>query len=265
MKTRSRWLCLALGLAITLGIHAHSHREAAEKHWKFVSTKALQSMQEGETEYVLVNVLPKIIHDHMHIPGSVNIPLGAVATSTDLPEDRDTLVIFYCMGRQCRYSPKAADIAESMGFSNVLVYRDGILGWRRAGLPVNSLATYPQVDVPQVSATEVAGDPEVWLLDCRPIDHFSRGHIKGSTNIDLEVLHERIHLIPKDRRIVLIDHKGKLTLTTGRFLVSQGIKNVARLDGGINAWAKSDLPLVKNREEVSIMSPQAVATEKSLP
>jgi len=236
-------VCFAFSVILAIAAHAHPPLEGAKKHWKVVSTEALQALRESETKLLLVNVLPKVIHDQMHIPGSVNIPLGAVSGSPDLPKDKNALVVFYCMGRQCRYSPKAADIAYDMGYSNLLVYRDGLLGWRRAGLPVGSLVTYPKVDVPLISSTELVDVHEAWILDLRPADHFVRGHIKESVNIDLEVLHEKIQLIPKDQRVVLIDHKGKLTRTTGRFLASQGITNVVRLDGGINAWVKSDLPL----------------------
>ena len=264
MRTIARWSFLTFTMIFTMTVYADAPQGATQKHWTVITTEALRTLREGKTEFVLVNVLPKIIHDQMHIPSSVNIPLGVVATSSNLPKDKNMLIIFYCMGRQCRYSPKAADIAHDMGYTNLLVYRDGILGWRRSGLPVDSLVNYPKVDVPQISAAKLVDDQEAWLLDLRPIDHFSRGHIKGSTNLDLEVLHEKIHLIPRDRRIVLVDHKGKLTLTVGRFLASQGITNVRRLDGGINAWAKWDLPLEKSIGGAVTSSPQSAATKRPL-
>ena len=64
-------------------------------------------------------------------------------------------------------------------------------------------------------------------------------------SIDLEDLHEHLDTIPRGNRIILVDHKGKLTLTTGRYLASQGFKDLARLDGGFNAWVKSGLPVEK--------------------
>jgi rhodanese-related sulfurtransferase len=262
MKTRSHLVCFVFVVVLGMGVHAHPLQEGSEKHWKVVSTEALQALRASETKHLLVNVLPKIIHDKMHIPGSVNIPLGAVFGSQDLPKDKNALVIFYCMGKQCRYSPKAADIAHDMGYSNLLVYRDGLLGWRRAALPVESLVTYPAVDVPVISAAELVDINEAWILDLRPADHFVRGHITGSINIDLEVLHEKLQLIPKDRRVVLIDHKGKLTLTTGRFLASQGITNVVRLDGGINAWVKSDLPLDTSTGSTMTLPPRTIVADQ---
>ena len=83
------------------------------------------------------------------------------------------------------------------------------------------------------------------LVDIRPQVHFSKGHIGGSTNIHLEDLYEQFESLPKDKKIVLIDHRGKLTLTTAKFLASRGYEDVVRLDGGFNAWAKYGLPVEK--------------------
>jgi rhodanese-related sulfurtransferase len=79
----------------------------------------------------------------------------------------------------------------------------------------------------------------MFLLDIRPLSHFQKGHIRGSVNVDLERLHKKLDMLPNDKKIILVDHKGKLTLTTGRFLSSKGFSSVSRLDGGFNAWVKN--------------------------
>ncbi len=265
METRVRFMYVAFSMILATGVLAHPLTGESGKHWKVISTEELQALRESKAEFLLVNVLPKIIHDQMHIPGSANIPLGAVHGSPDLPQDKNMPVVFYCMGKLCRYSPQAADIAHEMGYRNLLVYRDGILGWRRAGLPIQSVATYPKVDVPVISAPELILDREAWILDVRPADYFARGHIPGSTNIDLEVLHENVNLLPQDRRIVLVDHKARLLLTTGRFLASRGIKDVLRLDGGFNGWVKSDLPVEKGAASTDTSASNTAAVAKSPP
>ena len=50
--------------------------------------------------------------------------------------------------------------------------------------------------------------------------------------------------------IILVDHKGKLTLTTGRFLLSRGMEDVFRLDGGFNAWVKEGHPVAVSKESL---------------
>lgn len=133
-----------------------------------------------------------------------------------------------------------------MGYTNVMVYREGILGWVKAGLLLNSTVQYPNVQIPIMSSTALRtlNDPSTVLVDIRPESHFNKGHIQGSINIDLEDLPTRVNTLPKERRIVLIDHKGKLTLTTGRYLFLKGFKDLVRLDGGFNAWVKNGMPIV---------------------
>ncbi len=134
-----------------------------------------------------------------------------------------------------------------MGYTNVFVYREGILGWSRSGHRLDSVSDYPKVKIPLISSTELrALDPaSMFLLDIRPRAHFSKGHIHGATNVDLEKLHTHIGMLPKNKKLVLVDHKGKLTLTTGRFLRLQGFADVSRLDGGFNAWIKNGFPAEK--------------------
>jgi rhodanese-related sulfurtransferase len=208
-----------------------------------VSTAALKALLESGESFRLVNVLPRILHDERHIPGSVNIPLGALATSRDMPGERDMLLVFYCMGKLCLYSSQAATLARQMGYTNLRIYREGLLGWQQAGLPTASSVEYPKVDVALVSAGELAARPDAFLVDIRPTNHYARGHAPASANISLEELSDRLAELPRDRPIALIDHKGKLTLTAGRFLVSRGFTGVLRLDGGFNAWVKAGLPV----------------------
>jgi len=134
-------------------------------------------------------------------------------------------------------------MAVEMGYSNVMVYEDGIPGWAKAGYPLASNATYPEIDIPLISAEQLyrMDKKKVFLVDTRPVDNFEKGHIEGSRHIDLEDIHEALQLLPKDKKIVLIDHKGKTTLVAGRYLAFKGYKDLTRLDGGINAWAKDVL------------------------
>lgn len=47
---------------------------------------------------LLVHVLSRIEFDMQHIPGSINIPVTALADSDLLPKEKDRSLIFYCMG-----------------------------------------------------------------------------------------------------------------------------------------------------------------------
>ncbi len=129
----------------------------------------------------------------------------------------------------------------------------------RAGYPVCAKTTYPEVDIPLIASKALAAreDESAAVIDIRPGEHYRKGHIEGSINIDLEVLHDTLGQIPTDRPIVLVDHKGKLTLTTGRFLHSKRFTDIKRLDGGFNAWIKCGLPSAQSAPSVGNWQPRS--------
>ena len=70
----------------------------AHEKWHTISTEELAAKIERGDEICLINVLPKIIYDDRHIPGSINVPIGELATSPLLPADKRKPLAFYCMG-----------------------------------------------------------------------------------------------------------------------------------------------------------------------
>ena len=70
----------------------------AEKKWETITAMELKALMDSGEDICLVNVLPKVIFNNGHIPGSVNIPIGKLSRSSDLPKDKNTLLVFYCMG-----------------------------------------------------------------------------------------------------------------------------------------------------------------------
>ncbi len=71
----------------------------ADKGWKEISTDELKSWIDSGKDFVLIDVRPSIFHDVQSIPGSINIPLGELKTSSLLPKEKDKIIVFYCMGR----------------------------------------------------------------------------------------------------------------------------------------------------------------------
>jgi len=146
-------------------------------------------------------------------------------------------------------SVKAARLAVQMGYQKVMVFRGGIPAWVKAGYPLKKTAKYPAVSIPTVSprdlAAQIKGGAKLFLLDIRGPGMYAKAHLAGAVNIPLFQLHKRLSEIPKDRKIVLIDHAGKQTLTCGRFLKGNGYQNVVRLDGGLMAWMRAGLPVSK--------------------
>lgn len=70
------------------------------------------------------------------VPGALLLS-GADFKTTELPDDKDTKLVFYCGGKACTAAPKAAKLAQEAGYADVNVMRDGIRGWVDAGKNVD--------------------------------------------------------------------------------------------------------------------------------
>ena len=88
------WLIFS---AILMG-RVYAKSVIAHERLKTISTEKLAAKIEQSDDFYLINVLPKIIYDDRHIPGSVNIPIGEILTSPLLPKEKSKQLIFYCMG-----------------------------------------------------------------------------------------------------------------------------------------------------------------------
>ncbi len=66
--------------------------------FKTLTAKDLKDkLDSGETVFLL-NPLSDLEFNEKHIPGSVNIPLHTIAETTLLPDDKNTLIVTYCLG-----------------------------------------------------------------------------------------------------------------------------------------------------------------------
>jgi rhodanese-related sulfurtransferase len=64
----------------------------------------------------------------------------------ELPTDKGTILVFYCMSERCSAAPTAAERALAAGYTNVFVLDAGIKGWTEAGhatrrIPVTTAST----------------------------------------------------------------------------------------------------------------------------
>ena len=96
--------------------------------------------------------------------------------------------------------------------------------------------------VPTVQPREVAGRvADGWtLLDVRTQDEWSGGHIPGSVHIPMDQLLERLDEVGDP--VVCVCAVGARSARVAQFLNAQG-REAVNLDGGLNAWAMSGLPI----------------------
>ena len=72
---------------------------ADTKKIKEISAPEVKNLAENG-QAVLIHVLSKTEYEMQHIPDSINIPIIDMKTTTDLPRNKATPLIFYCMGKR---------------------------------------------------------------------------------------------------------------------------------------------------------------------
>lgn len=79
-------------------------------------------------------------------------------------------------------------------------------------------------------------DREDVLLDVRTPEEYDFSALAGSINIPLDALRQRLHELPRDRRIVVLCQTGKKSYFAVRLLRQHGFENVCNLDGGLKLY-----------------------------
>ncbi len=90
---------------------------------------------------IVLDALGGDYYDRQHLPGA--LPLLAADVETQAPQllpDKDAAIVTYCSDASCPNSQQVATKLESLGYTNVRKYRDGINDWTGAGLPVEASA-----------------------------------------------------------------------------------------------------------------------------
>ncbi|KXF50122.1 ArsR family transcriptional regulator [Rhodococcus sp. SC4] len=127
-------------------------RTVANEHLPDVEAARTTYLGPADTEYVskdqllerarsgkvtVLDVRPREEYQAGHIPGAVSIPLDELADHlADLPEDQE--IVAYCRGAYCVLAHDAVRLLTDHG-RRAARLADGMLEWRLAALPVDSL------------------------------------------------------------------------------------------------------------------------------
>ena len=93
-------------------------------------------------------------------------------------------------------------------------------------------------------------EPSLFVLDVRSRDEYISGHIPGAINIPYTELQTRRGELPADTGTPVLAYcrSGFRSTIASRTLVSLGLKNVTNMIGGILAWRRNGLPVVKGED-----------------
>ena len=175
---------------------------------------------------------PKYVEGY--IPTAASIPASQFDKMTDkLPEDKSTLLIFYCGGLACPLSHKSAFAAEAMGYTNVKVYAAGFPDWKKH-------APYYSIGLETLSDMIAAGG-KYMLVDARPYKKFLEGAIPSAIGIPERDFADKRGLLPEDKEgttlvyycggyACALSHKSAVK---ARYL---GYKHVVVAEAGYPGW-----------------------------
>ena len=70
-----------------------------------------------------------------HLPGAIWLRYDSVEIG-NLPPDKEATLVFYCANERCSACHVAARSALGFGYRHVFIMPAGIMGWEKAGKPV---------------------------------------------------------------------------------------------------------------------------------
>lgn len=87
----------------------------------------------------VVDALPASYFEQVHLPGAINLVEDEVTErAAALLPDKDAAIVTYCSNAACGNSQAVANRLETLGYTNVRKYREGIQDWVEAGLSTES-------------------------------------------------------------------------------------------------------------------------------
>jgi hydroxyacylglutathione hydrolase len=206
-------------------------------HLPHLTALSATELQEQKQDIQLVDIRKPAGFAAGHIPGSLNIWRGGLASFIGwflVYDRRIVLIDDYNLRLDQAVRPFIR-----LGYDQVTGYlSEGISAWFRAGKPVAHIDFW---DIDQLQAQ--LGDDALFVLDARDNRAWQKGHIPHATHVYAGLVPEQMDSIPRDHRIVIYCDGGYKTGVVASYLKQQGYQHVTELAGGIAAWRTAGYPL----------------------
>jgi len=89
------------------------------------------------------------------------------------------------------------------------------------------------------------------LIDVREADELAEKSydVSNIKHIPLGELETRLSEVPKDKQVVVVCRSGGRSGKAQELLQANGFKNIANMEGGMNAWSEKGLPTLTGGEK----------------
>jgi rhodanese-related sulfurtransferase len=194
---------------------AHNPAVAAETAYPSITTEQLKIMMDTKSPLTLIDTRTPEEYAEAHLPGAVNVPeKGIEKAAEQLPEDKKTLLVLYCNGIKCGKSKRVAAKLEPLGYSNFMIYGEGIPVWEERELPLVKGPGYgKKIETSKVKPAELdalikAAAGDYVLVDVRDEMEFAEGHIPTAVNMPAEKLAAMSENLSKEKKIIVYCNTG---------------------------------------------------------
>ncbi|MEO7521792.1 MAG: rhodanese-like domain-containing protein [Gemmatimonas sp.] len=184
-----------------------------------------------------------------HIPGTINIPVGSIATWAGwlLPYDRDVYVL---VDSEC------PDCADRVVRQLALIGLDLVSGVAGSSALAAWTTRGDQLETTRGVTTAEAADMLqrglASVVDVRAANEWESGHIAGAPNMPLGHLTQHIHELPSDKPVILQCQGGTRSVIAASLLQAKGFKNVINLLGGMDGWRSNGQPVERDEATVPV-------------
>jgi rhodanese-related sulfurtransferase len=185
---------------------------------------------------VIIDSRPKRAkYDLGHIPLALSIPDSEFDEHVDkLPKNKDTLLIYYCEGVECKLSHNSAKKAVKLGYTNVKVFAEGFPRW------IKEPGHYASVSLEYVKKQLDTGT-DMLLIDSRPKKtKFDKGHLPGAISIPDSEFDQMLNLLPQNKNKLIIfyceGYQCKLSHKSAQRAIAMGYLNVKVYSAGYPEW-----------------------------
>jgi rhodanese-related sulfurtransferase len=108
--------------------------------------------------------------------------------------------------------------------------------------------TIPTVNVTEASSRLQAGTGDAsaaLLVDVREVPELVEARVAGAAQIPMSAFADRFNELPKDRPLLVMCAAGNRSAAATSFLLRNGWTDVTNVDGGITAWQRAGLPVIR--------------------
>jgi len=192
-----------------------------------ISTDNLKKMMDEKKTFLLVDARSTQEYQEAHISGAISIPEKSLEENKNLlPADKSTQIVIYCNGVQCGKSKRLGEKIAPLGYTNILLYAEGIPVWEEKSLPIVPGPEYGRkIQTKMLNPVDIkmlidAKKSDYVLVDVRDASEFKAGHIPTAINIPAEKFASESGVLPKSKKIIVYCNTGSRSYLSYRKLIS---------------------------------------------